>query len=360
MAPKTPRRTPRRNTRSGDILHTVQTVANTAAALGRAVNQVRLGAQNGSRARDPAHIVDSTQTAETLYSKKRKISKRKIKRVKFAKKINEALREDYKISTWQELGNTTTATGYIMIRNPSTNDGGIQNDINQFFTSASNNAQMLVINGGGAWTATGGIRKYPYGVYTQVDAAGGNPENFVLHTTHVVGNLRLHSVQNICPIWVNVYVFTAAQQIENSNESTIAGVATNMIAAWTAYPTAGYNTEVAFNRGNTTPLDFPGMGAYWKQESKTRIYMGPGAQTEMIVPRLRRCTFKKDECETNVWAIKGKTQCVFITVDGLTGQIPVDTDVLKVSLDMTYHYKPKWTATGDRPVSEAVMTRISM
>jgi len=324
--------------------------------------------------KNPLNIVDSQTTAETLYAKKRKVSKTKIKEKRFAKKVNKALSLRIPINSWVEYSNSDSGnSGNDTILNVSPI---AFNDSNQFY---SNSKSMYILQGGSSWQAAGGLVKYPWGVYACADHISGPAEaaqqNMIdFQTTYASVTLKLWNVSGAgsdpaqgCPLWVNVYTFVAAQNISAAEWKDIPTSISNLVQEYNPWSLTGYTQEQSQRISGTTPLDFPGLGKYWTQESKTRIYMGIGSQAEVKIPKVRTPTWKGTDFQrfgTSTyqpnWAYKGRTQCIYITADGFTRTLDVNSQALRAEVDAQYHYKFMTNSTGEMPMSEAKMTRIPM
>jgi len=326
--------------------------------------------------KNPLNIVDSQTTAETLYAKKRKVSKTKVKEKRFAKKVNKALSLRIPINSWVEYSNNDApGTGVDTI----TNIGVVGfNDQNQMY---SNSKSMYILQGGYSWNPLNlETKKYPWGVFLCAENSFGPTEGaqqntIDFQTTYASATLKLWNVTGAgsdpaegCPLWVNVYTFVAAQDILSADWKDIPTAISNLVQEYSGWTLAGYTSENSQRISGTTPLDFPGLGKYWTQESKTRIYMGIGAQAEVKIPKVRTPTWKGtthfQKFGTNSWvqnyAYKGRTQCIYITADGFTRTLGLNSQALRAEVDAQYHYKFMENSTGQMPMSEAKMTRIGM
>jgi len=295
------------------------------------------------RVTDPLHAVDVVNNVETLYAKKSKISKSKIKQRKFARKITKALEVDIPFHSWSQYSNSSATTGYDQLVSAIA-----ANDSTQFFTG---DFEQYIIHGGMNWTMrTGGaLAPYPAGALFLMagDATLGTgapfqvPDDSIgLKTTHVRATIKLKNNTTVpTGYWVNVYTFVAAQDITDVNYKTPAAAITTCLALnANVFGTVGYGTRMSQSICGFSPLDSQGLGKYWKQESKTRLYLPSNGEMELDWPKLRKPHFK---LRTDIqWAYKGKTQGMYITVDGFMGTVAITNNVLKVEIDKTYHYKP--------------------
>jgi len=215
--------------------------------------------------KNPLNIVDSQTTAETLYAKKRKVSKTKIKEKRFAKKVNKALSIRIPINSWVEYSNNDAGNSGV---DTITNLSPVAfNDSNQFY---SNSKSMYVLQGGVNWQAATGLQKYPWGVYFCAESIvgptiGGQQNMIDFQTTYASATLKLWNVTGAgsdpaegCPLWVNVYTFVAAQDIMAPEWKDIPTSISNLVNEYQAWSLGGCTNENSQRISGTTPLDFPG------------------------------------------------------------------------------------------------------
>jgi len=295
-------------------------------------------------ANHPDNIVSSANPIRRISTASGKITKKKIRAKKFANKVQKALQSAAPINVWHQYGDDGSANWHDQIINAVTPSGR-----NQFISGSKS---MYVMNPGDQWlSTTSSQRLYPWGPLYLTQAAIGdtavtltrNVEADTLITTHARGDYSLYNNSTI-PLCVDIYTFIAAVDIADSAYKDPITTMNTLLASpnWVkAYGTALYTNTFGMTTKGITPLDVPELGKYWKQQTKTRVNISSGAQDYFTFPQLRKCHFTEPGMN-NMYAIKGKTQAMFIVCNSANASTLLTVaNVLDVVGTQDYHYKFK-------------------
>lgn len=299
---------------------------------------------------DIDNVTDTIKTISSVNKKKKGMSKAKKREVKFAKKVQTALTKPMPSNIWTESTSTLAGSLDITLTNGTANS----DTINQFYTSSH---AGLVLNPGQLWKTGGGTNfsMYPYAPLAlvasdatlQLHAETGMSK---LRTIVCRAKIRLYNnqvTQN--PATYTVYTFVAACDISDAAYCDPITAINTLETAVHALTSTGYTNRSWIGYTGVSPLDIPGLGKYWKQETRETIFLNPSAEATFDWPRPRRPNFAFAECDGK-YAIKHKTQAMFVVCNtgNTTNPIPASNIVGSLTVAKTYHYK--WFA-GEEPNS---------
>jgi len=336
-----------------------------AARVGAAAYKVFKKAQNQKNARaitirEPLQLVDGQHTGETLYNKKTRISKSQIKKRKFALKVEKALQAKTPINTWVEYGNSFSSSGRQVLVTPV---GYSTNDANSFQIDSRSN---WLLHPGYAWFNSGATNTYPNGPLDRLkndilfpSNSSASEINASIRTTHARMDCKIKNTSTT-GLWYSVYTFVAAQDIEDLDFRDVGTACASLSTAPIGknYLNASYANKANMAIAGHSPLDFPGLGLYWKQETKTKIFIPTGGLVEFNFPKCRTPSFAFENMHS--WAMKGKTQCLFIQIEGFTSEITgIGSGISIVEVDKTYHYKVASKAKPDE-MNNPLTTRLQL
>lgn len=319
--------------RAGTALHGhVRKHAKTYGAIGTKIVRHKLANDRSKAANRRINpTITTTQQDTSTQFKRKKISKSKVRKLKFAKRVIEATKEEQPFSLYHE---TQLATSQILrVSAANISDQWVAGDGTQFG-----------INYG---TLTSTAYDLPYLTSkmrnplasTNVAVNTGAPtfayaKDASLFITHNRMSLAVTNIQNFQAVY-EIYQFVAADNITQAAFK-------NPYSAWVTCltQTDAYisGSVVVPGLNGATPLDAPGFGKYWRLIKKDRVLLG-GAQTvEITMSGLHKRRVNTDDL-TNNYATKGLTQ-YFMVVGGIGDNSSFATGpVFGTQITKTWHCK---------------------
>jgi len=320
--------------------------------VGRAVGQAVKNATKAARATTQEAAPKGTVTAHHDLSrvfKKRKISKSKIRKIKFAKRVQQAQSSDQPFSTFSQ----TCDQVVTFVKNTNVQSS------EQWASTNPGNQNSFMINYGANLYPSGDLpRMMDYWrdplLFTPVGAGGGaigapsqaHPQNFKLHLGHHRFNIN---VTNVAPaaLTYDIYQFVAAQDISDGNYQSPAQAWSYLMAQ---EDTVRDGLKPVPESNGLTPLDVPEFGRYWRLLKKDRVLLSAnGGTTDIQMTGLHPRVVERGRLIEN-FAVKGLTQA-FLVIGGIgdteglpNGATPGTPYVItRISWNKVWHF----TTDGD-------------
>lgn len=332
--------------RAGGYVQALRTAAGVGRMVGQAINTARKGARASKaeeRGTAPAGTVTTQHDISRVF-KKRKISKAKIRKIRFAKKVEAATRHDQPFSAMSQ----TCLTPIFLVKST------IVNSSEQWATTAAGDQVALTMNYGQLTSSTGDLPRMmdfwrDPATMTGGTGATGAPaiadaQNFKIHLGHQRFHLNVTNVSTF-PLTYDIYQFVAAQDISDANYASPA-------TAWTYLLTNVSETRATFKpfpeSNGQTPLDVPEFGRYWRLLKKDRVLLGGAGTTDVVMTGLHPRVVERSRLQ-GTYAVKGLTQA-FLVVAGIgdTTNLPDGSgglvyNITRITWNKIWHF----TTDGD-------------
>lgn len=289
--------------------------------------------------------ITTTQQDTSVAFKRKPMSKSKVRKIKFAKKVNDATKVEQPFSLYHE---TQLTPAYIQrLSNLTIDDQWVAGDGSQFGI----NYGSLVNSSGYDLPYFASRLRIPLSS-TNADINTGaaraiSLKDAKIHITHNRMSLAITNIQGYAGIW-EVYQFVAAENITQSGHKNPYSSWVTCLTNTPEYIAGSTNTPL---RNGMTPLDAPGFGRYWRLIKKDRVLLAGGGTTELVMSGLHKRTVTNDDL-TNNYAVKGLTQ-YFLVVGGIgDNQSFIIGNVFATQVSKTWHAKTDGDGINgpDRPI----------
>jgi len=299
-------------------------------------------------ANHPDNILSSQFPSRTVKIAKKHRPSRKVKKaIAFRKKVSKAIEFPVPFNVWAERGNSDTLT-------PLWRDTIVNHSLstNGSFAFVSHSHSQYMINPGENWVTTSElIDPYPNGPMNrmQSDSALQVEADTVqsgIRTTHARAVYQLFNSTNLTVIF-DIYTFVAAQDISDGRFRDVPYSLFNLTLDTVPFNNASYITKYGVQGTATspenvyrefTPLDVQNLGKWWRLETKVTHECGPSAIITFNFPNIRKFVGKPKDIEDK-FAIKGRTQCMYIVAKPFSATIASGAEVARIIGTKTFHYK---------------------